>query len=121
MLRVFLWMTASSWLERGQEQKSQAARLRRRVSFSEAIPLLGNAAALCAWRNPANQNSCFPKLVQHVTEPGYILWLPSQPGIFWLCPHTQSFMPLPRRMRWVNFSMRADTVADCLAAVKNMR
>ena len=57
---------------------------------------------------------------QHVTEPGYILWLPSQPGIFWLCPQTQSFMPFPRKIRGVNFSMRADTVARTAAVLDSL-
>ena len=118
-----------------------ALRARRNRSKGNAPVLrarrnpLGNAPALRARRNPLGnpppalhagaipriKNPRLPELLQHVTAPGNILWLPSQLGIFWLCPQTQSFMPFLRRMRVVYFSIRADTVADCFAAVKNIK
>ena len=84
-------------------------------------PLGNPPPALHAGAIPRIKNPPLPELLQHVTAPGNILWLPSQLGIFWLCPQTQSFMPFLRRMRGVYFSIRAETVADCFAAVKNIK
>jgi hypothetical protein len=48
-------------------------------------------------------------------------WEPSQPGIRFDIPQTQSFMPIPSSMRDRYLSIRVKRVDGVLVAVKNIR